>query len=139
MPESFADIEAFKARHGDVHEGEHALVETLLVDASALIRDQLAGANRDWIPADAEIEVPRAVETVTVAVAYRAWTNPDAVSREGLADVAVSYSTGGPDAIYLTKRERRTVRRAAGLGSFASLTLTSPFSGPREPSALDFH
>lgn len=129
MPESFATVAQFEARHGDVATADEPQVTELLKDASALIRSHISGSTATWIPEASIVAVPRAVVAAAVAAAYRAWTNPDAVSREGEADVSVSYATDTPDAVYLTKRERRAVRRAAGLGGSASITLETPYSG----------
>jgi hypothetical protein len=101
----------------------------VLDDASALIRGE-AGA--EWVD-DAEqlADVPAVVASVTLAVAYRAFRNPEGFSQTSLGDAAVSYDRGeGHAAVYLTRDERRAVRRAAGTGAIGTVELVSPWSMP---------
>jgi hypothetical protein len=98
-----------------------------LDDASALIR---AEAKTDW-----PVSIPDVINTITVAVAYRAYRNPDGTAQASVGDVSVSYGGGNVvgDAIYLTPNERRAVRRAAGVSSVGSVPMSSDYLGPRDP------
>lgn len=103
----------------------------VLDDASALIRGE-AGA--DWVD-DAEqlADVPAIVASVTLAVAYRAFRNPDGVALTSLGDASVSYDRGdGQAAVYLTRDERRSVRKAAGASAVGAIELTSPWAMPAD-------
>lgn len=108
----------------------------LLDEASELIRD-VAGLT--WLVAgtNALDAVPRRVARICVAVAYRAFMNPEGLTQRSLGDSAKSYDRtareGGED-IYLTAEEERAVRKAAGGSTFAAVTLVSPYSAD---SALD--
>lgn len=103
----------------------------VLDDASALIRGE-AGA--DWVDdGGALIDVPAVVASVTLAVAYRAFRNPEGVAQTSLGDVSVSYDRGdGQAAVYLTRDERRSVRRAAGTSAVGAIELTSPWAMPAD-------
>lgn len=101
----------------------------VLDDASALIRGE---AGTDWVD-DAEqlADVPAIVASITIAVAYRAFRNPDGVAQTSLGDASVSYDRGdGQAAVYLTRDERRSVRRAAGTSAVGAIELTSPWAMP---------
>lgn len=127
--ESFATLEDFELRKGDVAGEDEDTVRTLLVDATALIRDEIADTTVEWL--EQTTPVPLTVRAVCVEAAYRAWTNPDGLARSAMADSSIAYASGrGPEALFLTDAEKRTVRRAAGESSGAtSVTLVSPFSG----------
>lgn len=139
---AFADLEAFEARHGDVPDDQEEIVETLLGDASALILSEVGGSDQAWV-VDAESDnppdAPAAVVAVTIAAAYRAWRNPDALAASGLGAASSEY--GGrrdADALFLTERECKVVRRAAKRSSFRTSTLVSPYSGDDDEIDLDF-
>ena len=101
----------------------------VLDDASALIRSE---ASHDWVDDQgALLDVPAVVESVTLAVAYRAFRNPDGVSQTSLGDASVSYDRASAQAaIYLTRDERRAIRRAAGTTAIGAIELASPWSMP---------
>ena len=100
-----------------------------LDDASALIR---AEAGTSWVDDEGDLlDVPAIVESVTLAVAYRAFRNPDGVSQTSLGDASVSYDRASAQAAaYLTRDERRAVRRAAGTTAVGAIELASPWSMP---------
>ncbi|GGK89203.1 hypothetical protein [Mangrovihabitans endophyticus] len=120
------------AKIGYTPAGDEATRATgCLVDASELIRDE---AGKTWLnEAGDEVEdVPPRVQRICVAAAYRAFANPEGLSQRSIADSSKSYDRtgreGGED-VYLTDREIRAVRRAAGGSSFAAVTVVSPWSG----------
>ncbi|MCI0632517.1 MAG: hypothetical protein L0206_01145 [Actinobacteria bacterium] len=102
--------------------------QALIDDASALAREA-ATPELDAVESPA---TPPAVVAVLVNMIRRGWTNPLGHAQEQLGDY--SYSTGGHAVatLYLTARERRIVRRAAGKLGVSSLTLTSNL--PVQPS-----
>lgn len=101
----------------------------VLDDASALIR---AEAGTDWLDEAEQLSgVPAVVEAIALAVAYRAFRNPDGVSQTSLGDASVAYDRGtGQAAVYLTRDERRAVRRAAGTTVIGAIELASPWAMP---------
>lgn len=130
---SLASLAQLVARMGNptLSEDEQARAQADLDDASALIRAEVKPTT--WAIVDPEDDeawvlddVPAVVETVTLAVARRSFDNPAGVAQKSVGDVSITY---GADArrggIYLTKDERRLVRRAAELSSMGSVTLTS--------------
>jgi hypothetical protein len=119
-----ADLPAFEARLGRPLSGdEETRAEASLADASDLAR---AEGDPDWNDAT----VPRSVVPVVLAVARRAFDNPDGAIQKSVGDVTLSYGGGRQGAtVYLTAAERRIVRRAAGRTSAGAVTLTSPYDG----------
>ena len=93
---------------------------------SQLIRSEAAV---DWIDdSDALSDVPSVIEAITLAVAYRAYQNPTGASQTSLGDASVSYAReGSSGAVYLTRDERKAVRKAAGISSVGSIALVSPW------------
>lgn len=119
-----ATLQDFEERHGP---GDDK-VEPLLRDAAGLIADAIQGAPALWV-SDPSAEVPDAVVGVCIAVAYRAWSNPDALSSEALGAHTQAWADRSGEALRLTKAEERIVRRAATRSTFQSATLISPYSG----------
>jgi hypothetical protein len=115
----------FEARHGATDER----VEHLLDDASALILEEAVGSTTGWARGEEDAGVPPSVKAVCVEIAYRAWSNPDALSSESLGQHTQAWADRSGEAMRMTKAERRLIRRAAGLGSFQTSTLASPYSG----------
>lgn len=111
-------------------ESELDRAEHLLNEASELIRDK---AEKTWVNAStgALESVPRRVRLICVAAAFRAFTNPEGLSQKSIGDSSKSYDRtereGGED-VYLTEDETDTVRKAAGLSSLVSVTMTSTYS-----------
>lgn len=108
--------------------------QALIDDASALARE----AARGTLDAVESPATPPAIVAVIVHMIRRGWQNPRGLAQEQLGDY--SYSTGGNAVatLYLTPRERRLVRRAAGVLGVSSLTLTSNLPlQPDEPLDSD--
>lgn len=124
MPPPLASLEQFSNRLGASPEGADVdRAEAALDDASALIRTE---AGEDWLDAGGALEtVPAAVEAVALAVALRAYRNPEGVQQSQVGDVSVTYAAGGGSA-FLYPQERRIVRRAAGRQAVGSIQLTAP-------------
>jgi len=128
MLPALASVDDLALRLGVTLAGAEAeRAAAILADASALIRSE---ASRDWVDDEgALLDVPAVVESVALSVAYRAFRNPDGVSQTSLGDASVSYDRGsGQAAVYLTRDERRTVRRAAGTTAVGAIELTSPWA-----------
>ena len=108
---------------------DHDRAVAALDDASALIR---ADAGVAWVDnEDALADVPAIVQAVALAVAYRAFRNPDGLAQTSLGDASVSYDRGTAQAaVYLTRDERRAVRRAAGTTAMGAIELASPWAMP---------
>jgi len=140
---AFATIEDFEAPHGALGDTDKGVVEARLDDASTLILSEAAESTKEWVTGGDD--PPAAVKLVCIQVAYRAWRNPDGIARQQLGEHAVTYrGDDQPDAIYLTRNERRIIRRAARAASEPRLTsigLVSPhpFSNGTEISPLDFY
>lgn len=102
--------------------------EALIEDASALVRDCVAPELDDVESPD----TPPAVVPVVVSMVRRGQSNPLGHSQEQLGDYG--YSTGGQMAatLYLTRREKRIVRRAVGKLGAGSLDMEGDL--PRQPS-----
>lgn len=85
--------------------------------------------------------LPAAAKGVVLSVAARAWTNPSDASTESVGSVSTSYWHGG-GGLSLSRSERRTVQRAAGLGGGAFTINPAPAAGtgyvdPLAPPTLD--
>jgi hypothetical protein len=119
-----ASLQDFEERHGA---GDDR-VEALLTDAAGLILNEVRGSTAAWV-GDESADPPAVVVGICVEVAYRAWSNPDALSSESLGAHSQAWADRGGEALRLTKQERKDVRRSAGLGSFQASTLSTPYSG----------
>lgn len=111
-------------------ETERDRAEQLLDDASELIRDT---ADKTWLIAGTSAldDVPRRIARICVDAALRAFTNPEGLTQRSIGDSAKSWDRSGREGgeiVYLTTAEKEAVRKAAGGGSFVSVTLTSPYS-----------
>lgn len=127
-----ASIDDFETRYGPVPADRRGRVEALLDDASALILEEVDGSTEPWVTTGSD--VPRIVVMVCCAIAYRGWRATDDVHREQIGEYAVTYRTDQPTDVWLTKDERRNVRKAAGLGLAQTVTLVSPYSGDCDES-----
>lgn len=123
---ALATRQDFEARYG---EGDER-VEPLLEDASALILSEIAESDAEWVHVG-DAEVPQAVIGVCLAVTYRVWSNPDALSSASLGEYSQAWADRSGEALRLTNAERRIIKRAAGMNGFVAATLESPYSGPR--------
>jgi hypothetical protein len=118
-------------------EGDRA--EHLLDEASEMIRD---AAGKTWLVegTNALDDVPRRVARICVAVAYRAFMNPEGLTQRSIGDSAKSYdrtSREGGEDIYLTEDEERAIKKAAGGSTFRAVTLVSPYSADHEVDVWD--
>lgn len=112
-------------------DGERTRAETLLVEASGLIRDV---AEKTWADATtgALETVPVRVADICVASALRAFGNPEALSQRSIGDSSKSYDRAGREGgedVYLTDVEETAIRKAAAASSFVAVTLVSPYNG----------
>lgn len=126
---AYATYEEFAARHG-ANPNDQDTIEAILDDATALIASEVDGSEETWV--DESSTAPDAVKAVTITVAYRAYSNPDALAQREVGDVRAWWRGEEIDALYLTSRDKRTVRKAAARSSFQSTPLVSPFSGDDE-------
>lgn len=129
MLPALASLSALEARLGVTLAGADVeRASAALDDASALIR---AEGGTEWVDDEGALtDVPSLVEQVTLAVAYRAFRNPDAFTQTSLGDASVAYDRSGQSAVYLTRDERRAVRRAAGTTAVGAIELASPWAMP---------
>jgi hypothetical protein len=133
-PAPLATVEDFEKRHGALTESEQTLVTELLADVSALIEAELDEVPASWFEGDPVI--PSVVKAICIQVAYRAWSNPDALSSEQLGQHTQAWADRSGQPIHLTAAELRVVERAAGSDGFVSLALESPYAGPPLESDL---
>lgn len=108
---------------------ERARAESLLVEASALIRD-VAGKTWTNETTNALLEVPHRVRQIALSVVYRAFTNPEALSQRTIGDSSKSFDRAkreGGEAVYLTEAEEKAIQKAAGTSGMTSVTLVSPY------------
>jgi len=96
-----------------------------------MILSEVSGSTAGWVT-DEDQEAPPVVAGICVSVAYRAWSNPDALSSASLGEHTQAWADRTGEALRLTDGERRILEREAGLGSFQSVTLESPYSESTE-------
>lgn len=114
----------FTARHEeDLSAAEQARVTTLIDDASALV---VQAVNDPTITDPWDTTAPAAVVPVVYRMVRRAFVNPDGYESETIG--SYTWRHGREPGIFMTKMERREVRRAAG-GTSTSVTLESPYAG----------
>jgi hypothetical protein len=102
--------------------------QSLIDDASALVRLAAAPLLDDVESPDC----PPAVVPVIVAMIRRGFSNPMGHQSENLGDYSYTAGTGGGVAtLYLTARERKLVRRAAGKLGVGTVTLEGDL--PEQP------
>lgn len=104
-----SDVEA---RLGETYDAaEIARPMAIVDDASALVRTE---AGQTWLDGNGELTaVPPTIAAVTLRVAIRAIENPEGFTNESGGDY--SYTRKGvEDGVYLTNREIRMIRKAAG-------------------------
>lgn len=114
----------FTARHEEtLSTAEQARVTTLIDDASALV---IAAVNDSTITDTWEPNLaPDAVVPVVYRMVRRAFVNPDGMESETIGPY--TWRSGREPGIFMTKEERREVRRAAGQ-AMTSVTLQSPYA-----------
>ena len=119
---TLATLSDLRARMGTLADETRAWA--LLNDASALIR---AEANYTWIDADGVAEeVPALIVMVCCKVVERVMSNPEGLSGEAIGGYSAQFSNASSD-IYLTKQERRLVRKAAGTTPIGTIELETPY------------
>ena len=123
---ALVSLEEFAARLGGIAAADEERAQAALDDASALIR--VEAGTEDWVDDEGALEtVPDVVVAVCVAVAGRAFRNPDGLRSEQIGTYSVTYGDA-TTAVYLTAAERRIVRRAAGMMSLGSIELESGYA-----------
>lgn len=124
MP-ALVSLDDFTLRVGTITPADEDRAQACLDDASALIRGE---AGKNWTNDDGDelADVPDVIAAICVAVAIRAFRNPEGVRSETIGGYAVTYADAST-AVYLTPGERAQVRRAAGRSSIGSVTLESPY------------
>lgn len=101
----------------------------LIDDASALVRLEAESA-LDAVESPA---TPAAVVAVMVNMIRRGFRNPTGNASETLGDYSyTSAPDGGVATLYLTGREKRIVRKAAGMAGAGTVVMTGDL--PRQPS-----
>ena len=119
---ALASISDLEARMGTIDDVTRAQVA--LEDASALIRLE-AGAT--WLDTDGELDsVPDMILSLTCKVAARSLRNPDQATNRTIGGYSENYSLVSQE-VYLTKAERRLVRKAAGTNPVGSVELETPY------------
>jgi hypothetical protein len=111
MLPALASIEDLEARlQGGLAESDQARAQAVLEDASTLVR-RVAGST--WVEDEALVDdVPDVVIVVTLAVAKRAFLNPDGIRQESLGTHSVTYE--GANGVFLTDDERDAIQAAVG-------------------------
>lgn len=127
MLPALASLEDLEDRGIDISDiGTAVRAQAALNDASALIRVE-AGA--DWVGTgntldfgDMDQRLADALVSVCCAVVQRVLNNPQGATSMSLGDASVTLTDASTD-VYLTRNERRIIRRAAGLGAVGSVEL----------------
>lgn len=125
MLPALVSLDDFTLRLGGLAAADEERAQACLDDASALIRTE---AQTSWVDDDGALAetIPDAVVAITYAVAIRAFRNPEGVRSEQIGTYSVTYADGST-AVFLTDGERRSIRRAAGVGGLGSVELESPW------------
>ena len=118
---------------------DDARAAAVLEDASAAVRAAADGTS--WVDENNTlVDVPDRVVTVTLAVALRAYQNPTGATQKTAGDASISYGARSGSAVYLTREERRDVRRAAGISGMSSTWVESASQpSPRDPADSILH
>lgn len=117
---ALVSLEDFALRVGGISAADEDRAQAALDDASALVR---AEAGENWVDADDAIEaVPDLIVTIAVAVAIRAFRNPEGVRSETIGNYSVAYADSST-AVFLTEGERRLIRRAGGRTGIGSISI----------------
>ena len=96
----------------------------LLDYASALIRVE---AGTDWVDENNDLDgVPDVIRFIVCKVVERALSNPDGLTAESVVNYRAEYGNASSD-LYLTKQERRLIRKAAGTPLITTVELESPY------------
>lgn len=103
-------------------------VSGLLEDASAEVR-LVAEPELDDVESP---DTPPMVRAVVVNMVRRGLTNPRGVAQETLGDYSYSAGGSGIATLYMTRREKRLVRRAVGKLGVGTAQLEGDLPLPRE-------
>ena len=118
-----ADVSALEALLGQTLSGPDLSRASAVLDAASALIRAVAGV-------DFEDEAPPIVEQVCLWSAHRAFRNPDGVAQSSVGDVSVSYrSNEGSGAVFLTRDERRQVRKAGGTPGVTSVPMVTAGMG----------
>ena len=96
-----ASVADLAARAGETIEDDDPQAGSVLAMASALVRAYV-GSSLVPDPTPDPLVFPDAAVQVTVDVAYRVWTNPDALIADGIDDATRRWSDRAADGFYLT-------------------------------------
>lgn len=119
MAQPLIDVPTLEARLRRTFAGDELTqAQSYIDDASALVRDE---AGDDFLDDSGALVVPDAVVPVVVSAVRRALFNPGGLGHEQIGSYA--YSGAPQDGVFLTKPERRIVRRAAGKLGAGTVTL----------------
>jgi hypothetical protein len=126
MSDHLVGLDRLEYLVGSVSGASQQRANELLLQASNMVREF---GDSTWT-ADT---VPGRAADIALQATYRVYTNPDGAAQKSVGDVSVSYSRTGlqGSAVYLTKDEKRALRRLAGRGT-STITLVSPYSGDEE-------
>lgn len=128
---ALVSLDDFALRVGGVSASEEERAQAVLDDASALVRGE--AGTEDWVDDDGALEaVPDLIAAITVAVAIRAYRNPDGVRSETIGTYSVAYADTST-AVFLTEGERRAIRRTVGMTGIGSVLLEGEWT--RHPAA----
>lgn len=129
---SVADLEA-RLGFGTLTGNNLSRAEAALDDASSLIRS-LAGM--DWIDDMEALDFGElaardidSLESTCLAVAARAYRNPEGARQASVGDTSVSYGAAPGGSVYLTPAEMKVIRHIGGLPSIGTVELVSPNAG----------
>jgi hypothetical protein len=124
-------IDQLLARPGfeDLDSGQ---AEALIEDATALVRVEAEPMLDDVEAAD----TPPAVVAILVNMIRRGLDNPSGYAQETLGDYSRSTGSAAAATLYLTKREAKRVRRAAGKPSTGSLVATGDLPTQRSEESI---
>jgi hypothetical protein len=129
---ALVSLEDFALRVGGIDAADEDRAQAALDDASALVRADACG--EDWVDDNDELEeVPGVITAIVIAVAVRAWRNPDGVRSETIGNYSVAYGDTST-AVFITEGERRLIRRAAGCTGIGSIALEGEWT--LNPSAV---
>jgi hypothetical protein len=110
---------------------ERTRADSILMEASALIRD-VAGVTWTNESTNALTIVPARVRQIALSVAYRAFTNPEALTQRSVGDSSKSFDRSkreGGESVYLTEAEEKAIQKAAGSSGMVVVTQISPYGG----------
>jgi hypothetical protein len=108
MTTPLASVDQLEDRLGDVDIDE-ARIAACLADASALVR---AEARQTWLDDAGDLDgVPDVVEMIVLAVARRAYLNPDGAIQQTAGPFTERYAEVAGQVFYLTDTEQRALAK----------------------------